>query len=231
MKLKNMIIITLLIIVVMSAAGLYFKSSYLDYNNEDSPLENFMVGVMSEELLDVQLNRYDRELDSSNYIIAVKCQEKSFFRHSCTTQKVKVEHVFKGNDLKAGDVIEIAKNDSEIFNSEEMKIDGRACINMGFVNEMKPGNTYLIFLDKKIDTHDDKTVIYITKDYIMSPIFCYQNIANKSCNVISEDNSSAYYGDVKDNEFFLISENAIDKMTEYKEKILDKYSYEAARDK
>ena len=225
MRLKNIIIINIIIIAVMTAAGLYYKSFYLDYNREDSPLENFVTGVMSEELLDAQLKRYDRELKSSNYIIAVQCQEKSFFRHSCTTQKVKIEHVFKGNDLKAGDVVEIAKYDSEIFNSDEMKINGKDCMNMGFVNEMNPGYIYLIFLDKKINTHDEKTTIYITKDFIMSPIFCYNNIENKPCDIISEINYSAWYGDIKNNEFFLISENAINKMNEYKKKLISEYIY------
>lgn len=224
MKLKSILIITVLIITIMTATGLYYKSSYLNYNNEEFPLENFVTGVMNEELLDAQLKKYDNELDSSNYIIAVTCQEKSFFRYSCTTQKVKIEHVFKGNNIKKGDIIEIAKSDSEIFNSDEMKINGRNCINMGFVNEMKPGYTYLVFLDKKINTHDENTVIYITDDFIMSPIFCYSDIENNPCTTISDFNLSAWYGDIKDNEFFISSENAIKKMEDYKENLLSKYS-------
>ena len=230
MKLKSIIIVNIILMILMAAAGMYCKSFYQDYNSEDVPLKNFVTGVMSEGLLDVQLERYDSELASSNYIIAVQCQEKSFFRHSCTTQKVKIEHVFKGNDLREGDIVEIAKYDSEIFNSEEMKINGMNCMNMGFVNEMIPGYTYLIFLDKKINTHNEKSAIYVTKDFIMSPIFCYNKIKNKPCNIIDENSCSSWYGDIKNNEFFLISENAIQKMEEYREKLINEYTYSTSND-
>lgn len=183
-----------------------------------------MVGVTGGELLDMQLQKFDGELEESGYIAAVRCEERSYFRYSCTTQKVVVEHVFKGEGIREGDIIEIAKAGSAIFRFDGKEYEGMSSINLDFTNEMQQGNTYLVFLDRRINTHDKDIVIYETEDFLLAPVFCYRNIVNEPCSVISEENYSARYSDVMGNEYFLKSENDIGKMAAYKDKLLAKYS-------
>lgn len=227
MKLRFVMCITLIVFILAAGVGLYFKASYYkDFNTEEEPLNNFMVGLMPDEPLDKVLENMEENLGTSNVIIAAKCEDTFTYRFKCTSQKVTIEHVFKGEGLKAGDNIEIIRDGSCIFMDESMYVDGKIPINLDFVNEMIPGKTYLIFLDRKLETHDD-TIIYLqSEEFAIAPIFCYDNtIKNKPIAGINNERNSARYEDVKDNEFFLKSEEAIEKMVKFKDNLLQKYSY------
>lgn len=225
MKIKNVMLVTFIIFLLLMGFGLYHKRTYKDFNTEAQPLSNFMVGLLSDDLLELQLNHMRENLDDSCIIVAVKCEAASNFLFNCTSQKVSVEHVFRGDDLKAGDIIEITRANSFIFMDDDMRMNGKPCINMGFVNEMIPGNTYLVFLDRKIETYDD-TRLYIQSDeFFMAPVFCYSDIINTPCISEAEDQDTASYDAVKENEFFLMSQEAIDKMQVFKTELLSKYAY------
>ncbi len=220
MKLKYVFVITAAMFFAALAFGLYCKASYLDYNEEEEPLNEFQVGLFPDALLEMQLERMNEILPSSNYILAVRCEGKTFFRYYCTSQSVVVEHVFAGEGLEQGDKIDIGKASSDIFDGDEKSI------NMGYVNAMIPGNTYLVFLDRKLDTVDEDDAIYITtRELLIAPVFCYQKIESKPCSTIDDFFDSNYYSNVRTNEFFLMSEEGIEKMTAYKEGLLEKYVY------
>ncbi len=36
-----------------------------------------------------------------------------------------------------------------LFMNKNMQVEGKQCANMGFVNKMEKGKTYLVFLDKR----------------------------------------------------------------------------------
>ena len=62
--------------------------------------------------------------------------------------------------------------------NKNMQVEGKQCANMGFVNKMEKGKTYLVFLDKRAKN----TNIYVTQDDIfIKTIFSYENI--KTMNV------------------------------------------------
>ena len=226
MKLRFVTCITLVVFIIAASVGLYFKASYKDINVEEEPLNKFVVGLMPDELLNAQLEHMEKDLGSSNIVIAAKCEDSFKYRFNCTSQKITIEHVFKGEGLKAGDNIEIIRNGSLICMDENAYIDGMPIININFVNEMFPGKTYLIFLDRKLQTYDD-TIIYLqNEEFIISPIFCYDNTI-KTTPIASIDKlaNAARYEDVKDNEFFLMSEEGIENMARLKDSLLQQYSY------
>lgn len=225
MRVKISIGLTVIIFVVLVCLGLYEKRIYKEINDEAAPLEKFEVGIMPDELLDGQLDNMRKNLNSSNIIIAVKCVDNMEFRFNCTTQKVTVEYVFKGDGLSTDDIIDVARRSSTIFMDEDMYINGKPSINMGFVNEMIPGEVYLVFLDRKLETFDEQKIYIQSDGFIMAPIFCYANIHNAICVSDSDDDNSASYLSVKDNEFFLMSEQGIDKMESFKKELLNGYAY------
>ena len=226
MKLRFVTCITLIVFIMAASVGLYFKTSYKDFNTEEEPLNKFRVALMPDELLNMQLENMEKNLGISNIIIAAKCADTFTYRFNCTSQKVTIEHVFKGEGLKAGDSIEIIRDGSCIFMDESMYIDGMPGINISFVNEMIPGKTYLIFLDRKLQTHND-TIIYLqSEEFLIAPIFCYDNtIKNTPFASIDKEANVVRYEDAKDNEFFLMSEEGIENMARLKDSLLQKYSY------
>ncbi|MBQ3515438.1 MAG: hypothetical protein IJA32_16850 [Lachnospiraceae bacterium] len=225
MKGRYVLVITGIIFFVALCYGIYNKKFYKDFNLEEEPLNNFVVALVDEELLDIQLSIMKEELDSSNIIIAAKCEDTFKYRFSSNTQEVSIEYVFKGDGLNEGDKIEIARNGTHIYMEKDGFIAGMPSNDLGFVNEMVPGKIYLIFLDRKLNTFNEEKIYIQVDDLIVAPIFCYEDIPNMPCISIDEIGNYAKYETVKENEFFITSEKGIEKMEAFKEQLISKYSY------
>ncbi len=228
MKVKYFVFATGLIIVVLMVAGLIYKNTYEDYNDQAEPLDNFIVGIMPDELAEIQINKMDEQLDESNIIIAAECVEKPLWRFGCITERVKIKSVFKGEGLQSGDVIDVAREANCIFS--EIKIDGMSSINMSFVRAMIPGETYLIFLDEKLELRDADNIYDQSGQFLIAPIFCYNETISIPYKSISEDGNEQKYINVKESEFFLMSEKSIEQMYELKRDLLTRYSIEGDND-
>lgn len=220
--------ITAGIFIVTICIGLYNKRFFNDYNKEEDAINHFLVALLSDELAVQQVEIMEEMLDSSKIILAVQCEDTFTYCFGSTTQKVRVLSIFKGEGLKKGDVIEIARAGSLISVSEDalMTEYGKGVINMGFVNEMIPGKTYLVFLHRQLETWDEKSVIYIQSDrFLVAPIFCYEEIENKPIAPLDNRSTYVYYDDVRNNEFFLNSEEAVELFAKLKRKFISKYAY------
>lgn len=219
MKLRYVIGITLVVCIISMGIGLYNKNKYKDFNDEEEPLTNFTVGLLSEELVEAQIKRMNESLEENAAIIAaVKCEEKTKFLFSCETQKVTVEKVFKGTDVNVGESIDVAKSGGFIYSDGYG--DGHMSINTGFVNEMIPGKSYLVFIEKKLDNAD---LYIIDSDMIIKPVFCYDDITNVPVQSLSDEADYTLYSNVKDNEFFFDAQKSYEMMNEFKEKLFARY--------
>ena len=56
MKGRYVLVITGIIFFVALCYGIYNKKFYKDFNLEEEPLNNFVVALVDEELLDIQLS-------------------------------------------------------------------------------------------------------------------------------------------------------------------------------
>ena len=219
MRLRFVSIVTTIMIIISAGIGLYNKSMYTDFNFQEHPLEEVKVAILSDDLLEIQIEHLRKNLEhTSNYIVAVECMDKSLFRFHCTSQEVVVKRVFKGTGLSENDSIEIVKAGTEIFRDA-----GKPSVNMGFVNEMRPGKEYLVFLDRKIENTER---IYIQSDeFIIAPIFCYEDIVNIPYQPDNLDYTVTDYINVKDNEFFFMSESSYEIMRKFKADLFQRYNH------
>ena len=227
MKIRYTAIITSILVIALMITGLIFKSKYVDFNKQSEYLDNFVVGLMPDELAEVQIAKMEESLDESNIIIAAECVEEPIWRLGCLTEKVKVKQVFKGNGLQSGDVIEVARDANCIF--PEMTIDGMQSINMSFVRAMVPGETYLIFLDEKLMLREDDNIYDQSANFLIAPIFCYGETESRPYVSISENGNHEKYKNIKGSEFFLMSEEIIEQMYELKGNLIAQYSLEEGR--
>ena len=208
--------ITAIAFIITVCIGLYNKSSFTDYNEEEDPINHFLVALLPDEFAVRQVEVMDEMLDLSKIILAVQCEDTFTYRFASTTQKVRILSVFKGEGLAEGDTIEIARAGTLISVSEELREQpGKGVINMGFVNEMIPGKTW-----------NEKSVIYIQSDrFLVAPIFCYEEIENTLAVPLDNETTYVNYDSVRNNEFFLSSEEAVQRFTELKRKFISKYAY------
>lgn len=225
MKLRYVISIAIFIVIVSAGVGLYYKAGYRDFNEDTK--NQFVVALIDQEFLAVQLEFMEEDLDSSNIILAVKCEDYLTYRYSSVTQKASIVSVFKGEGLHVGDKIEIARAYTLIGMDKETFIDGRIPMNMGYVNEMTPGKIYLVFLDAQLQTYDKNTVVYKqSEDFLMAPIFCYEKMKNTPQKPNNDYSSYVNWETVANNEFFIMSDESSKQIDLFKDKLFAKYAYD-----
>ena len=233
MKLRFVGIISGILIMIFGTAGVLFKTRYKDFNKEEAPLDKMIVGIMYDSMIDQQISIIEKgdagrglpSIMDSEMILAVECTEHSLFRYRCMTQRVRVLKVFQGDELSPYDEIDVAKSNSGVYcfdkESEDFLI-GHYGANMGFASEMTPGKKYLVFLNSNVDNVRGEQ-IWLLHDNLLPTRFCYDEIANDPVVPISKDYHGAFYEDMKGNEFFLESDNSVQKMAELKARLLQKF--------
>lgn len=215
--------------ILFSALFIYGRYERSFHKELDiSGLEEFYVGLLPDELVERQVPILQNDLPDSRYILQVSCMEEMQFQFSCGTQKVKIEHVFQGDDLEAGDEINILV--STLVSLPEAGGAGENACNLDFVNRLRVGETYLIFLDQKVETENG--LLYMQNDhFLVKPYFSYDHIQKNyfaSTNP-DPDNNSILYKDVKDEEMFLMSEDSVNMMMDLKKELFQKYPKQEAK--
>ncbi len=225
MRLRYVFTIFMVICLISIGIGIYNKNSYDDFNGKEDALNMFALAAIPDNILELQVDYINKNIRNSNIIVAVECLETFTYRYSSTTQKVKIKKVFKGSEIKAGDEINVARAATLISTSKDAEIDGKKRLNMGFVNEMVPGKIYLVFLDRKIETYNDKDIIYVqSNEFILAPIFCYEEVENTTC--VYDEKGCLDYNKIKDSEFFVLSEESKEKVLNLKKILLQDYKLE-----
>lgn len=195
--------------------GIIYRQSYTNITAQPNPLENFSVALWDVNIgppnfMDILRD----ELPESQFIIRAKSLGQIEYRFKIKKQLVEVLEVYKGDELKAGDVIWVTSLGSRFFFQD-------MTANMGFVNVMEPNQEYLIFLEEKLESMNKNEVVYGVPGFIISPIFSYNDYDHKIISV--SDGVSVPYKEVKDNEFFVSSEEALQALMNLKHDLLQLY--------
>ena len=215
MRVRTIALITAILFVLAAVAGVINRQSFTDYTADG--LVNFKVGLLHDSLVDSTIDYMEEELSNANYILRVRAGSGMEFLFGSTQEPVTVVEVYKGEGLQSGDEIKVTRASSVIF------MDNMS-VNMGFVNEMQTGDEYLVFLDYLIeaDTVKEKN-IYRLSEFIVTPIFSYQEHENVLAVPKSDWDTSVPYTEVENNEFFAVTQYGIDRLNELKAKLLEQY--------
>ena len=143
-------------------------------------------------------------------------------------REVKVEKIYKGDITLEQKTIWVMKPSWCVFADYDLErektFDG-LYTELSFVNYMKPGKEYLLFLDQKVDTLavKDKTDIYqFSEDVLITPIFCYEDQNNVAAPARKEF-TYVRYAEVAENEFFSTTEKGISAMDNLKNVMINQY--------
>ena len=235
MKTRALIIILCVCFTGAAVFGLVNRMNYRDFNKEESPLQKFIVGGLSQQYLERQLSLLEngdnntgrKPITECETILAVRCEESSRFRHWGITQKVSVVRVFRGDQFETGDVLHLSSPSSSVWCYDEEFpeiLRGYYGANLDFANEMIAGKEYLVFLGHRVESYRDED-FWVYYGGAPATRFCYEDIPNHAAVQIDDPDvgTAVYYRDVADCEFILTSDGAVEVMNEFKRKMLERF--------
>lgn len=158
MKKKRIIIIsavTIVIAVIIVVAMKYRKNHrrIIDNNKLDNVWVTQFYKFETDDLLDEKHDMEGTYEGKSEYILKIKCTRDTKFDYQTCTEYGQVEKIFKGDgELKEGDNIVMDRSGYHLFTEESGVTGGIDAVSTGFVNFMKPGREYLVFIKEKIES-------------------------------------------------------------------------------
>ena len=211
MKIKMICLITGILFLISAAFGINCRKTFTHFDK----LEYFNIGELPGRIIPNFLKRESKVLEKSKYILKIAPLKGMEFDSLCTKQKVKVVKVFRGTDVKVGDEFYAIKADASLTCTEPRDT------NMNFVNELKEGQEYLAFFERKIKT---SAVFFITPPTTIPPFYSYKDRSNVII-TIPKNAESTYvpYEKVKDNEFFVTDKKGLDNLNTFKKRMTEKY--------
>ena len=202
---KSKILIGLTVCVVIAAAifGLIKRQSYTDIVNKENFMEQMLIAELSAKLTENVCTELCQTLPTAPIILSVSPVEDMEYMFKTGRQKVCIHEVHMGDGLDVGQEIYVTFSRWSVMLLE--KYDTVQC---GFVNTMKKGNEYLVFLSDKIDGLDNLIVYSLFGESVIAPIFCYEELENV---IAPTHGTTTYvtYSSVKNNEFFAETEEAL----------------------
>lgn len=220
MKRGILFIITAGVILAAGIWGYSKKQTYTDITSEENYLDKMYVALLPEELTISDCKRLEEEMQHAPIVVkgkAIGTREEVF---GTSQQKIEITKVFRGEDLQIGNEIYVcSENDNIIFWDE---INTAEC---SFVNVMKKEKEYLVFLSGEIKTPYIQLPVYkYYGDTLILPAMCYddENMEQKIV-PIGKENTYVPYLEVKNNEFFGVTEKAHEAWRQLKDKMFEVY--------
>lgn len=154
-------------------------------------------------------------LDDAQYVVVAMPAGKRKSLGGTLQQEMKVMQVLKGENTWEGKTIKAYSTTEQIILTTE-----HAGI-LGDVNLMEEGKRYLVFLNGMNRKGKKYRNMAYFADNFGIPYFCLDDMETE---VVKPDREGyIYYEQVKDNEFFVSDEKALQKLLEIKEDYLDRY--------
>lgn len=227
-KTKRLHIACFMIFISMFVIAGISRSTITNYMEQEDYTEHLQVAELPENFAISMSEEMKKELPKSNIIMKVYATGKQKYEFQNFQQEVKVEKIYKGNITLEQKTIWVMKPSWCVFADYDLErektFDG-LYTELSFVNYMKPGKEYLLFLDQKVDTLavKDKTDIYqFSEDVLITPIFCYED-QNNVVAPARKEFTYVRYAEVAENEFFSTTEKGISAMDNLKNVMINQY--------
>ena len=194
------------VIIIAVIIGLVKRSTYTDITREPEYLNHFSVAELPENLAVENAALLPTELKNAPIVLQVAPVGGIEAVFKTLRQPVEIVHILKGSDLideTIGEQIYITRASWCLFFDD-------MTANLGFVNTMRHGQYYLIFLEGKVELPEAQkspTNIYYLCNTIVTPVFSYTEGEDV---VIPIDTVPTYvpYTEVENNTFFAASQKS-----------------------
>lgn len=220
MKRKILFVITAGIILAAGAFGAVKRQTYTDIASEENYMNQLQVALLPENLSDTACKKIEEKIQRIPIVLKGEAVEEVKHLFGADRQKIRITKVYKGDDLQVGKEIYIASEQWRVILEGELKSAERS-----FVNVMKVGKEYLVFLSGKTeDIYTDVPVYKLCEITFVAPVFCCNDEGiEKKIAAVGEESTYVPYSEVKNNEFFGETEKAHEMWAQLKEKIFAVY--------
>lgn len=207
--------VTALIVTGIAVFGISHKSTYTDITSEKDYMDRLQVAVLNDSSVDELIREMKTQLPESSMVFRVTALEGREYEGREGRQLVHVEKVYQG---------EKSYEKQEVYLTSDTWGIGQEYARMGFVNTMNPEEEYLIFLEEKVETAENRInkPMFRVAGYAITPIFSYTEHNNV---IVSVDTEDVYtdYKSVSQNEFFVGSESILQLVMGLKQEVLSLY--------
>lgn len=194
------------------------KETYTDISREQGYLDELYVAQIPKNIALSTIKVLREELPLAPNIIRVEAIADVEHLAGTSRQLVKVKHIFQGDELEEEQEIYIT------CDRWSLSLYAKPySIERGFVNVMKTGKNYLLFVDEQIDGLGEKTPVFqLYGETAIAPVFSYETHENE-IGSMGKESTYVPYNQVKDNEFFATTPEAMDEFLELKKELFGKY--------
>lgn len=220
MKEKILLFGTMLIFIVAVGFGISKRKTYTDLLSSKDYLDSVYVAEYSFVLEEDDIDQIVEALDREPCILEVTPLEDIEYLYRCGRQYVEVTNVLKGDQIHVGDHIYIASNDWQVVFRSPFSIMER-----GFVSPMEQNFDYVVFLGEQVDEEKGVPIYLLPEEYYIAPVFA---CVDKEDIYFPVDEESTYvpYKEVRNNEYFAVSEEVDVSLRRLKGMVLEKYCKE-----
>ena len=216
MKCRFCAAVTVLLVFGFGIFGRGKLATYTNITVDPNFINDFSVAEIPTSFAIQDCEILKKILPESPIILKVTPVNTPEFFFKGWQQKVRIEHVFSGEGLARGSEIYITYDRWKAYVA-------RKEMDLSFVNFMKDGADYLIFLSESIGyTKDGTEVFQLPQNHVIVPVFSYTAHDNVIYPV-SEESTYVPYEAVSDNEFFAVDTEGLDAFLELKNFLLEKY--------
>lgn len=209
-------VLTVLVVLGLGVFGAVYRTSYTDIAAQPDYLSLLQVAEMPESVVQTACTGLRETLPSMPFVLRVSAVDVIEYMFSIGRQKVKVEEIYNGSGIEIGDEIYLI---SSSWSLSEVKY-----VECGFVNIMKPGNEYLVFISEKVDALKEETPVYRIYDrFFISPLFCYSDDFSRVVISVVDVLTYVPYKELQENEFFATTEETMQTIYALKEEMLSMY--------
>lgn len=219
MKRHLLWILPLCAFLTAMAFGMIKRQTYKDIFEQENYLDQLTVAELPEDFVERQCAILNENLLQVPVILRVEVLGGIEHLFHVDRQKVIIREVYAGEGMAAGEEYYLFSR------SWCMSLNGHYnSLERGFVNILKTGEEYLVFATEVLqDLNGDLPAIKLYDEYLINPVFCYEERENVIAPLLGET-LAVPYKDVKDNEFFAASEKGMEMLKELKGRMLSLYS-------
>lgn len=219
MKQRFLLFLTTGVLLAAMVFGMIKRQTYTDVLKQENYLEQMEIAELPERMADFTCSFMSQGMPKAPIILRVEVTGEIDYRMHAGRQKAVIRQIYAGEEPKIGEEIYLYSERWHFeFNREPV------AISTGFVNILEVGTEYLVFADEVFE--DWETGLSVVRvydgDFVITPVFCYEERQNVVLPT-SGDTTYVPYKDVRNNEFFATSEEAMQKIVQMKKQMLSLY--------
>lgn len=223
---KKRVIIGIISAVLLAELimGIVFKRTYTQVTKTSDYLDGLVVAQIPEDLALNECSTLKKKLPDSQYIFCVSATDGTVEHFSfMSRQKVNINRIYKkpvNSKICEGEDIYITCDRWSLVLKSDF-----SSIERGFVNILNTDENYLVFIDSAVDSlWEDRKIYKLTGNSIIAPVFSYNDHENVIC-PMNNKNTYVDYRNVRNNEFFVSSETALNAMMDLKKEMIELYPF------